>query len=415
VRPAVHLTAPTGWLNDPHGITWRDGTYHVFHQAVPDGLLHRPGISWAHAVSPDLLSFEHRPAALVPDGQDDGIWTGCLVTDPTTGRTRILFTSVRESALALGRVRVAQPADSAWDVWRKGPVVVEPPGGLELAVFRDPFVLREDDGWRMLVGAGMADGTAAALTWTSDDLAEWRFDGVAAARHSREREPVWTGSAWECPQLVEVDGRQVLVVSVWEDDLLHHAAYGLGTFGAGRFRDADWDRLTWGTHYAPSCFRDAEGRPCLLSWVRGVGDAEAGWASCLSVPQVLEVRGGRVRLEPHPVLAAARGPEVDPARLPGGAVDLEWRPGRSGVPLSLAGPGGTTTLRVGEQGVGVDSPAGSWTVPGGPQPEVRLLLDGPVLELWVDGRPLAAPVPPVRRVGGTGVTGWEVRPGSGTS
>ncbi|WP_201788494.1 glycoside hydrolase family 32 protein [Rathayibacter sp. VKM Ac-2630] len=257
LRPRIHFTAESGWINDPHGLTFHDGRYHLFHQYVPGSTVWAPNCHWGHAVATDLLHWEHRPVALAPGDGDGGIWTGSLVV--AEDGARILYTSTVEADYALGRVRVARPVDESWDEWVKGDVLVEPPADPDVVVFRDPFVLREGDGWRMFVGAGTAAGEALAITYTSSDLDSWQHDGVAARRSSAEREPVWTGALWECPQVVEVDGRHVLISSVWDDDVLHYAAYGIGDYADGRFEARDWGRLSFGdSYYAPSFFRDED-------------------------------------------------------------------------------------------------------------------------------------------------------------
>ncbi|MCU1417884.1 MAG: glycosyl hydrolase family 32, partial [Schumannella sp.] len=93
MRPRFHFTAPRGWINDPHGITFRDGRYHLFFQFNPDSSTWRPDCRWGHAVSPDLFSFELLPDALLPGDGDDGIWTGSLVVDDE-GAATIFYTSV---------------------------------------------------------------------------------------------------------------------------------------------------------------------------------------------------------------------------------------------------------------------------------------------------------------------------------
>ncbi len=403
-RPLLHLTAPTGWINDPHGLTFHRGAYHLFHQYVPDSTVWAPHCHWAHAVSRDLLQWEHRPVALAPGDGDDGVWTGCLVTDGDDAR--ILYTSVAGPDLGLGRVRVARPADDGWDAWAKGDVVLRPPGGLDLVAFRDPFVVREGAGWRMFVGAGTAGGEAMALTWTSGDLESWEYDGVAASRSTAERDPVWMGALWECPQVFEVDGHGVLVASVWEADVLHHVGYGLGTYDRGRFAATDWGRLSFGdSYYAPSYFRDRKGRPCLIFWMRGVADAESGWSGCLSVPYVLSVEAGRLVATPHPGLADRRGrsPEPDPD-LAAGPVDLEWSPHPDGDRLELvAGSGASTCLEVDHGTVTLRRPGREdWAMPwsGG---DLRVLVDGPVVEVAsADGVLGGAVEPPRRLVAGRG-------------
>ena len=391
MRPRIHLTAPTGWLNDPHGITARNGGYDLFHQALPDSLTHRPECSWGHAASPDLLRFEHRPVALAPDVDEGGIWTGSVAV--ADDGARVFYTAVDLPDGAIGRIRVATAVDDTWDTWTKGDVVVTAPDGLDLVAFRDPFVLREGDRWRMVVGAAAADGTALALTWVSDDLDTWTYDGVALSRSTHEREPVWMGKLWECPQLFEVGDRWAMVGSVWEDDVLHHTGFALGDFTGGRFDATGWGRLTWGTYYAPTYFLDLAGRPCLMFWMRDVGDHDEGWQSCLSVPHLVDVRDGRLALSPHPHLLDALADPVDLAGdLPDAAVLLTWQPPGTGATLTLHGDHDTVLTADDDH-------------------EVVVLVDGPALEVWADGRVSGRPVPPPTSVTADGhLTGRVVAP-----
>lgn len=398
-RPQFHFTAPTGWINDPHGIVVRDGEAHLFYQYVPDSMIWGPECHWGHASGPDLLSLEHRPVALAPGDGDDGVWTGSLVPDEERG-DRIFYTSVQRPALGMGRIRSATPTTGDWTAWSKGPVVASPPEDLPLTAFRDPFVLRDGEGWSMLVGAALADGTAAALRYSSPDLERWRYEGVAAQRSTTETDPVWTGALWECPQLFELDGRAVLVTSVWDGDVLHHAAYGIGTWNGGRFTAQTWGRLSFGgSYYAPSFFRDAAGRPCLLLWMRGVRDEREEWCGAHSVPHLLTLDGDRLVATPHPDLDRYLGEPLALGAGTPGALDVRWRP-QPEDELVVTGAG-TRILRVHVEGdVLVLFGAGdAWPMPYGGG-EVRLLVDGPTAELSTSegilGSPVSAPTGPLR-------------------
>ena len=79
MRPAVHFTPVSGWVNDPHGITARDGGYDVFFQYVPDAQAWAPNCHWGHATGADLLSLQERAVALAPGDGDDGVWGGVVV------------------------------------------------------------------------------------------------------------------------------------------------------------------------------------------------------------------------------------------------------------------------------------------------------------------------------------------------
>lgn len=80
-RPRVHLAPPAGWINDPLGLTYRDGVYHAFVQLNPHGCAWAPECHWGHATSPDLLTWTQQPVALSPGDGDTGCWSGCVVTD----------------------------------------------------------------------------------------------------------------------------------------------------------------------------------------------------------------------------------------------------------------------------------------------------------------------------------------------
>ena len=378
-RPRVHFTAETGWINDPHGLTVVDGRYHLFFQHVPGSTEWGSNCHWGHAVSDDLVSWQSRPIALAPGEGDDGVWSGSISVDDE-GDALLFYTSVQVPDFGVGRVRVARPADSSWERWNKGEVVVELPEELDAAAFRDPFVFRDGEGWRMLVGTSLQDGTAAAASFSSRNRLTWTYDGLAAQRSGSEVEPVWTGSLWECPQIFEIDGRHVLVTSVWEDDVLHYVAYAVGDYEDGCFNARQWHRLTYGdSYYAPSFFRDRDGQPNLIFWLRGVADHGSGWASSHSVPHRLTLVGDRLVTQPHPdvldqipTLARddeGRGPEL-----------LTWDPARGQVRVCSGAK--SIALREYEGGIEVIDGDERTSLPGVGDQLVTMLVDGPVLEVF---------------------------------
>lgn len=395
MRPALHFTAKTGWINDPHGITFRDGRYEAFFQYVPDSTVWAPNCHWGHASGPDLLSLTELSVAIAPGDGDDGIWTGSLVTDGAD--TRIFYTSTVQPDIGIGRIRVATPDDADWLTWSKGEFVVGAPDDLDIIAYRDPFLRREDDHWRMFVGAGLRDGTAMALTYTSPDLQEWTYDGVALQRSTTETGPVWMGALWECPQIFTVDGRAVMVSSVWDADVLHYAGYALGQYGEGRFAADSWGRLTYGdSYYAPSLFIDADGHPCLSFWMRDVADVEAGWASAHSVPYRLHVDGDRLIAAPHPDVSAHRSHPASGDQVDGLAADVEWD-GEGELMVSSASEP-VVEIRRSADDLVIQLGSATHVVPV--VGSVRVILDGPVLEVASAGGLFGAGIAPR----GTGLT-----------
>lgn len=380
-RPRAHFTPETGWINDPLGLTLVEGRYHLFFQHVPDSTEWAPHCHWGHAVSDDLVTWEARPIALAPGDGDDGAWSGSITVD-AEGGALLYYTSVEVPEFGIGRVRVARPADDSWDHWDKGEVVVELPEQLDAVAFRDPFVFRDGGGWRMLVGTSLRGGTAAAASFSSDDRISWTYDGLAAERSGEQVDPVWTGSLWECPQIFEIDGAQVLVTSVWEDDVLHYVAYAVGLYEDGRFVARQWHRLTYGdSYYAPSFFRDRDGLPGLIFWLRGPLDEDSGWASALSVPHRLRLVDDRLVTESHPE-ALARISALGSDGGEGSPQLVHWDPAVSDVHVH-SGEGSPVVLRQRGEGIEIHEDGESKHLLAAPSAPVLLLLDGPVLEVFL--------------------------------
>jgi beta-fructofuranosidase len=385
-RPRLHYSTPRGWLNDPHGVTWHDGRYHVFFQYVPDGAAWTPQCRWGHAVAPDLTSWDDEVRiALAPGDGDGGCWSGTLVVDG--GHPTIVYTGAGPPDWGHGRIRLAV-GDPGMTGWTKlAPPVLEAPDGV--AEFRDPSVHRAAAGWRM-VGGGRRGGAAAAMLFGSRDLRRWTPGGVLCERAAGPDDPVPTGDAWECVQFLEIDGAWVLIASAWTHRVDDGVVYAVGTFDGAVFTPRTWRRLDHGgALYATTTFRDAEGRWCAMSWVREAEPPhpDRTRAGALSLPHRLAVDGDRLRFTPHPDVDRLRGAELPlDGPLPA-QCELE-----TAVPspivagsLALAPDGDELLLTVGS------SPARRLPVPAGTR--VRIVLDEDIVEVFAGGELAVVRVP----------------------
>lgn len=393
MRPKLHFTASSGWINDPHGITFRDGKYHSFFQHVPSSIEWAPSCHWGHAVGVNLFSMVEFPIALAPGDGDDGIWTGTLLT--TGDNAKIFYTSINTPDFGIGKVRSASPVDADWVEWKKGEIVAQAPNDLELIAFRDPFIKRESNGWRMFLGAGSATGEAMALSYFSADLENWTYEGKALSRSNREIGDVWTGSLWECPQFIKVQSLDVMISSIWDDHKLFYAAYALGEYKDGKFDLEKWGRLTFGdSYYAPSYFEDSEGAPCLQFWMRDFSDPVVGWAGAHSIPfRLLEVDGD-VHLRPHPDLISLRVPSAtnETEALTG---EIIWDLSDSELQIHS---GNTLILTATEETPGYVSISLDGSVHTLPSSkEIRVILDGPILEVSTGNAVFGAKINPEGR------------------
>jgi beta-fructofuranosidase len=317
--PRFRVRPPAGWINDPNGpFRWRD-RYHLFYQHNPDAPVHA-NVHWGHASSADLAHWEHHPIALTPTpgGPDEaGCWSGCVTDD--AGTPTAVYTGVDRTHTGLGTIclaRAADPDDERLTEWKPlpTPVVAGPPPGLDVVMFRDPFVFRHADRRWALVGAGHADGTPSVLLYDCDDLTDWRFAGVLLDG----KDPVATGVfgdksvGWECPHLYRTaGGEHVLLVSLWDGDPCS-TGYLTGRLeadgqGGLRFVPRAGGRLDQGRDfYAPAVLQEPD-RALLWGWSWEARPQEeidrAGWAGVLTAPRVVDIHpDGSLRVSPAPEL-----------------------------------------------------------------------------------------------------------------
>ncbi|HET9475885.1 MAG TPA: glycoside hydrolase family 32 protein [Dehalococcoidia bacterium] len=309
LRPRLHFTARQGWTNDPHGIVHVDGRYHMFFQYNPDSVNWSPRCHWGHALSDDLITWEEAEVALSPQDGEVGCWSGSAVVDDRA--PVIAYTRIPAGDWARGQVALARPSAGMLDWVREPPhaVISGPPEDLDIVAFRDPQVRRQDGAWKAVLGAGLAGLGGCALQYASEDLQHWTFDGILAVRANAERDPVWTGQVWECPQLLQVGDDWVLIMSVWDNHRPYDVAYAIGDYdGRATFTARRYGHFSHGAElYATTTFRDVEGRPCAMSWLRERGTlAPEGspWCSAMSLPHVLGIVDGALTVSQHPALEA---------------------------------------------------------------------------------------------------------------
>ncbi|MFF8973972.1 glycoside hydrolase family 32 protein [Streptomyces sp. NPDC014995] len=311
--PVAHLRPPSNWINDPNGLAFHDGHYHVCFQYNPYGPEHAT-MHWGHFRSSDLLTWEELPVALTPTpGSEDadGCFSGNAVSD---GDRMVAFYS------AFRTDRWAQPVTTA-ESWDDG-VTWTPRGSLLIpdlpegaTMYRDPYVWREGGGWRMLVGSALADGRAAALLYESSDLEHWHYRGPFLDQAPQPLAPgADTGLGWECPQYLHApDGRGALIVSAWDPELgpRRTVAYP-GREQDGRFVAGAPVLLDHGPDfYAPALLPAPDGRWLLWGWSWEARDPqwvrEAGWAGLLTLPREVTLgEDGSVRQRPATELLSLR-------------------------------------------------------------------------------------------------------------
>lgn len=318
-RPRYHFLPPHNWLNDPNGVIQFNGEYHLFYQYNPDGPVHS-NIHWGHAVSRDLLHWEHLPVALGPDAgtpDEAGVWSGCAVD--ADGTPVAIYTGVSGPSRREQQVCVAF-GDATLRTLTKhpgNPVIAGGPADLDLvrgrtgaAEFRDPCVWREADGWYLVIGAGIAGVGGTALLYRSPDLLTWQYLHPLTVGDLHRREPFWTGIMWECPDFMPLGEKHLLMFSACENGAIG-VIHQIGTYADHRFTPEREAITDYGRWYAPQSFEDARGRRIDWGWIREGRTVEAqvvaGWSGAMALPRVLTLTpAGDLSATPAPEFASLR-------------------------------------------------------------------------------------------------------------
>lgn len=405
-RLDFHLMPPVGWLNDPNGLCYFRGEYHVFYQYSP--FSPEGGIKfWGHYKSRDLLRWQQCPVMLYSDQPYDvhGAYSGSALCEEDG--MYLYYTGNVKHAGDYDYIRTGRGHNTvlAWSPdgvtlgWKR--LLLSEgdfPAGLTCHI-RDPKVWKQDGKYYMVQGARTLEDAGVVLVFESEDRLHWRHINTL-------RTPEPFGYMWECPDLFQLEGQWFLMVSpqgAQAEGPGFENQYACGYFPLdGDFRSGavlgDFVPLDYGfDFYAPQTFTDGNNRRLLIGW-QGMPDApytnptaERGWQHCLTVPRELSTRSGRLAQRPARELEALRegareyrfdgtataelsrasellleGPELREVHLPG--LSLRWRNGLLTLTITEGGFGRTTR-----------------TVPVEHLQGLRIYLDTSAAEIFVNG------------------------------
>jgi fructan beta-fructosidase len=265
--PVLHFTTPVGWLNDPNGLVFADGFWHLYYQHHPHSLEWGP-MHWGHARSSDLTVWEHLPIALVPS-QNGAAFSGSAVIDHYdtagfgSGALVALYTLAGDGTQFQG---IASSTDGGITLTPslRNPVLKSPEGIVD---FRDPKVFPFEGQWRMVLSVGTEVwiyGSANLHDWTL--LSTYRDDPASG----------W--STWETPDLVPLvhplTGDVVWVLTIGMTSNAPTGAsgtyYRTGTFDGVTFVATD-DAGHWADHgpdfYAAQSWSNTGDNHVWIAWM----------------------------------------------------------------------------------------------------------------------------------------------------
>ena len=354
-RLGHHLMPPVGWLNDPNGLCWFQGKYHVFFQYSPFSV--EGGLKfWGHYTSEDMLSWKYEGVPLYPDAPYDchGVYSGSALADQE--KLHLFYT---------GNIKLSGTYDYINNGRESNTVYANSEDGIHFGAkqeiihcdrypadftchIRDPKVWKDVDKYYMVLGGRLKSDQGAVLLYQSQDLKNWKYEKTVTTENS-------FGYMWECPDFFELSGEKILSVSpqgLTREEYRFQNIYQSGYFVMkpdGSVDENDFREWDMGfDFYAPQTFEDNKGRRILIGWM-GMPDADAeyrnltvteGWQHCLTVPRSLSFQDGIVYQNPVEELIQLRKEkknldEKNPQVIAEGAFDMELSTQGSSLEINL--------------------------------------------------------------------------------
>ncbi len=333
-RPQFHFSPPTGWMNDPNGMVYHNGEYHLFYQHNPDSTVWGP-MHWGHAVSKDMIHWEHLPIALYPDSLGT-IFSGSAVVDVdnTSGLGTkdnppmvAIFTYHLAEAEKAGRKDyqtqgMAYSVDKGrtWEKYKQNPVLKNP----GIKDFRDPKIIwhQASRQWVMILAV-----TDHVELYGSKDLKSWNKLSEFGKTYGSH------GGVWECPDLfpLQVNGQQkwVMLVSINPGGPNGGSAtqYFVGNFDGNTFKSDNPAKTTLWMDYGKDNYAgvtwanvpESDGRRLFMGWMSNWQYANqvptSSWRSAMTIARELSLKrtpqGIRLVSQPVKELASIWGESAE--------------------------------------------------------------------------------------------------------
>lgn len=318
-RLNYHLMPPVGWMNDPNGFSFFNKEYHLFYQFHPYSSTWGP-MHWAHVKSKDLITWEWLPVAIAPDEEFDeaGCFSGSAIEKD--GKLYLVYTGCTDQR-QMQCVAVSEDG-VIFNKLENNPVIKSdmlPANSVEQD-FRDPKVFKKGDNFYVVIAAKDKDAGGQILLYKSLDMVNWQYVGILAKSDNK------LGVMWECPDLFELDGKDILIMSpmrLKEDGYkywnINSVTYMLGKidYSTGKYDYNYMDELDFGfDFYAPQTMEDDKGRRILIAWMQNWGrkmptnEKKHNWAGAMTLPRELNIVNGKLYQTPISEIGNYRKNEV---------------------------------------------------------------------------------------------------------
>lgn len=288
-RPAFHFAPPANWINDPNGLIYYKGWYHMFYQHNPFeskwGHIH-----WGHARSKDLLHWEHLPIALWPSTEEVGelhCFSGSAWVNGY-GQTMLFYTMIFGDPQTTPSKHGYAVSDDDMITWNKEPykpfLTLDVHGSLPVNEWRDPYIFEKDGRTFMIIGGCLNENPVKGIVLLYEavdkSLLNWQYKKILFTYPKLVR-------SIECPVFLSCVDKFVLIIST----------YGQVEYYSGDFDSATLEftprvrgNVDLSSHYyAARAFRDGCGRLITFAWINGFDEGKRHWSHCVSLPREISL------------------------------------------------------------------------------------------------------------------------------
>ena len=262
-RSIYHHTPVYGWMNDPNGMFYKDGIWHLYYQYNPYGSQWE-NMTWAHSTSTDLIHWKNHGEVIQPDALGT-IFSGSSVVDKenTAGFGKDAVVAFYTSAGAAQTQSIAYSTDNG-ETFKK--YVNNPILTSDVPDFRDPNVFWNEEvkQWNLILAAGQQMNI-----YSSKNLKDWKYESSFGEGYGNH------GGVWECPDLLKMGDKWLLICNINPGGPFGGSAtqYFVGSFDGHKFTCESKPEVTkWmdygKDHYATVSFSNApDGRIVVLPWM----------------------------------------------------------------------------------------------------------------------------------------------------
>ena len=254
-RPQYHHTPLYGWMNDPNGMFYKDGVWHLYYQWNTYGS-HWENMTWGHSTSRDLIHWEAQPTAIEADALGT-IFSGSCVVDGD--RVVAFYTSAGQHQTQ--STAVSHDNGLTFEKYAGNPIITS-----DQPDFRDPKAFWNDEArlWNLILAVGQE-----MHIYSSKDLKQWKFESTFGKEYGGH------GGVWECRDLFKIDDKWVLLCNINPGGPFGGSAtqYFIGQFDGHKFTCESMPKVTkWldhgKDHYATVSFYNApDDRRVVLAWM----------------------------------------------------------------------------------------------------------------------------------------------------